>query len=279
MEDKTISEKVSVIMGIYGGSQKLPRLQASIRSILDQDWKNLELILEDSGSAPEISAALDQMAKEDPRIVLVRETENYSLPAKLNVCLKYATGTFIARQDDDDLSEPDRFTKQIAFLKQNPEIDFVGSNVWVEDNGVKGEIRRYPEKPSVQDFLFVFPFCHPTLMFRKNVFETVRYSLSKWCILCEDYDLMMQMYEAGFQGANIQQPLFAYHVGAEDYKKRKFRHRINEAVTRWNHFSKLGLLPKALPYVAKPVLVGLLPEKLLIKMRKKRAAKTEKRES
>lgn len=276
MEERKNSEKISVIMGVYGTGRKLPRLRESIRSILDQNWENLELILEDSGCAPEISRALDQMAEEDPRIVLVRETENYSLPAKLNVCLKHATGEFIARQDDDDLSECDRFERQIVFLKEHPEIDFVGSNIWVEDGGVKGEVRRYPEKPSVKDFLFVQPFCHPTLMFRKKAFETVRYSLSRWCILCEDYDLLMQMYEAGFQGANIQQPLFAYHVGTEDYKKRKFRHRINEAVTRWKHFSKLGLLPKALPYVAKPVIVGLVPEKMLIRMRKKRETKTKR---
>ena len=275
MEERNVPEKVSVIMGIYGERQKLPRLKESIRSVLDQDWPNLELIMEDSGSAPEISAALEKMASSDPRIILVRETENHSLPAKLNVCLKYATGQFIARQDDDDLSERDRFTKEIAFLEEHPEIDFVGSNVWLEDGGVKGKVRKYPQNPSVRDFLFVLPFCHPTLMFRRKVFETIRYSLSHWCILCEDYDLLMQMYEAGFRGANIQQPLFAYHVGADDYKKRKFKHRINESVTRWHHFSKLNLLPGALPYVVKPVIVGLVPEKLRAGMRKKREAKAD----
>ena len=59
-----------------------------------------------------------------------------------------------------------------------------------------------------------------------------------------------------------------YTVPATAKGSRKMKHRWNEAVTRYGRFKELGVLPGALPYVVKPLAVGLLPEFILRKMKK-----------
>lgn len=67
-----------------------------------------------------------------------------------------ANGAYLARQDDDDISKPDRFEKQIAYLESHADVDFVGSNcdLYTPDGGVSGCWKR-PERPRKQDFCLI----------------------------------------------------------------------------------------------------------------------------
>ena len=110
----------------------------------------------------------------------------------------------------------------------------------------------------------VQPYIHPTLLFRREALAAVGgYSEEKHCILCEDYDLLLRLYAQGYSGANLQERLFDYTVPATAKGSRRMCHRWNEAVTRYRRFRQLGVLPGALPYVVKPLAVGLLPEPIL----------------
>ena len=80
---------------------------------------------------------------------------------------------------------------------------------------------------------------------------------------CEDYDLLLRLYEAGYRGENMQEPLFTYTLPTIGSKKRAMALRRNEVKTRYTRFRSLGLLPGALPYVVKPAIVGLVPNRLL----------------
>ena len=123
--------------------------------------------------------------------------------------------------------------------------------------------------PQVHDFYLTQPYIHPTLIFRKTVIEAVNgYSEDKSVILCEDYDLLLRIYAKGFFGANLQEYLFDYTIPTMVKGNRKMRHRWNEVVTRWNRFYELGILPGALPYVVKPIAVGLMPESILKRVKK-----------
>ena len=105
-------------------------------------------------------------------------------------------------------------------------------------------------------------------MLRRECLEAVgNYSEEKSVLLCEDYDLLLRLYAKGYQGANLQEILFDYTVPPTAKGNRRMRHRWNESVTRWRRFGEMGLLPGALPYVVKPLVVGMLPEKLLRKVK------------
>lgn len=255
---------ISVLMGVYYHKETLALLERSVESILAQTVSDLELLICDDGSRDEARRYLEQMAERDGRIRLVRPGACFSLPEKLNACLRAAKGEWIARMDDDDYAHPLRFEKQLAYLRLHPEILFLGTNVNLIRGGEFVGKRCLPSYPSVRDFYMTQPFIHPTLMFHREILEAVNgYSESNHCVLCEDYDLLLRLYTAGYRGANLQECLLDYTLPLKEKGKRTMKHRWNEVVTRYIRFRELELLPKALPWVIKPVIVGLLPEKLL----------------
>ena len=255
---------LSVIMGVYYHKDDLQPLRRSIESILAQTMVDLELIICDDGSTEEAQKCIDTYASRDSRIVIVRGIYSYRLPEKLNACLRLATGKWIGRMDDDDISHPERFQKQIDYLEGHPDINFVGCNVnLIQNEKIIGK-RMFPEFPTVKDFYFVQPFIHPTLVFQKSILDAVNgYSEDRYCVLCEDYDLLLRLYAHGYRGANLQDTFFDYTISNNAKGSRKMSHRINEVVTRYRRFRDLKCLPHALPYVVKPIIVGIIPEKIL----------------
>ncbi len=268
---ETNTELISVLMGVYYRKGDISALQRSVASILEQVGCEFEFIICDDGSAKEAMSFLDEISAADSRIRLIRQGNLFSLPQKLNACLAAAKGKYIARMDDDDYSHPNRFIQQIDYLEKNLDIAFCGCNVNLCRGGEVTGKRKLPQFPTVEDFYFVQPFIHPALMFRREALKNVNgYSEDKYCILCEDYDLLLRIYAAGYKGANIQQELFDYTLPLTAKGSRKMKHRFNEAVTRYRRFKQLGKLPDAFPYVIKPIIVGLIPESVLYRLKQRK---------
>lgn len=263
--------RISVIMGVYHRDSGTDLLLRAISSILGQTFTEFEFLICDDGSCVEACNVLDALAKKDARIWLIRHGDKITLPQKLNFCLSFAKGEYIARMDDDDYSLPERFEKQAAFLKNHGDFAFVGSNVMQIREGKPVGCRVLPENPTKEDFRFVQPYIHPALMFRKAALDGVDgYSEGKRQILCEDYDLLLRLYENGYKGCNLQENLLEYTLSPVGKSSRRYRHRINEFVTRYQRFRTLGMLPRAFPYMIKPLVVGLIPIRLLEKIKVKR---------
>lgn len=262
--------EISVLMGVYYQREDVSLLSRSVESILAQTAADFEFLICDDGSAKEAMTLLDQYAARDGRIRLIRPGGAYSLPKKLNACLRSANGSFIARMDDDDCSLPKRFEEQICELDRHPEIAFVGCSAALCRGTESFAQRRFPEFPTAEDFLMTQPYLHPTLMFRKEALDAVGgYCEDDYCDHCEDYDLLLRLYARGYRGMNLQQVLF--HYTAPDAKgNRTMRHRWNETRTRWRRFRELGILPRAMPYVVKPVITGLLPVPILRRLKERR---------
>ena len=94
------SPVISVIMGIYNCAETLPRAVECIQNQTFSDW---ELIMCDDGSSDDTYEAALELAKNDSRLVVIRNDKNMSLAPTLNKCLSYARGKYIARMDGDDL--------------------------------------------------------------------------------------------------------------------------------------------------------------------------------
>lgn len=261
-------ELISVAMGVRYRREDLTLLCRAIESVLQQTHSNLEFLICENDSTQEAKALLAQYALQDSRIRLIDGSGTSLLSEKLNRCILAAKGRWIARQDDDDCSLPDRLARQVEFLHVNRQYAFVGCNVKIEQGDEVVGIRNFPMAPKIKDFLFVQPFIHPALLFRRDCLEAVEcYSESRFCSGCEDYDLLLRLYQAGYTGANLSEPCFIYHTPPPGARTRSYSMRVNELVTRWNRFYALGLLPGALPYVIKPVVVGLIPQKLLYRIK------------
>ena len=262
--------KLSVIMGAYNCGSS-PLLHGAISSILTQTYRDFEFIICDDGSSDCTWNALLEIQKQDSRIVLLRNETNCGLAHALNCCLSVSKGDYIARMDDDDYAHPQRFATQMEYLQENPDIAFVGCNVNLVQSKVVVGIRTLPEVPEVKDFYITQPFIHPSLLFRRKILDDVGgYSEEKYATFCEDYDLLLRLYTDGCVGANLQENLLDYSIPMTAKGSRKMRHRWNETVTRFHRFGKLKKLPQALPYVVKPLVVGLLPEGLLKRIKNHR---------
>ena len=159
--------KVSIIMGVYN-CKDYGLLRKSVESILQQTYEDYEFIICNDGSTNDTLEELNEIVQLDSRIKVVSNEKNRGLNHALNVCLAASQGKYIARQDDDDISKPERLEKQVKFLDENPEYAMVGTCADVfDDSGIWGEYR-VPEKPRKSDFLWNSPFMHPTIMMRKK---------------------------------------------------------------------------------------------------------------
>src|SRR5688572_1551532 len=119
---------ISVLMSVYNGASYLPE---SVESILAQTFTDFEFIIIDDCSVDETPQILNTYAQGDSRIRIIRNPENKGLTASLNIGLAEAQGKYVARQDADDISLPQRFEKQIQSLEGNPKSVLASSNIGI----------------------------------------------------------------------------------------------------------------------------------------------------
>lgn len=252
--------KLSVIMSSYN-QDNYTYLQRSVCSLLDQSFSDFELLICDDGSSEACAGFLRSVSKLDPRIRLIGYRENRGLAYALNYCLRFARGTLVARQDDDDYSHRTRFATQMRFLESNPNIAFVGCACELidEQDHFLG-VSRVIAHPTSRDFLWNSPFAHPTIMMRTDALRSVGGYRVGWDTLRgQDYDLFMRMFSRGYLGENLEDALYTYCVPGGKMRRRRMWFRVGEASIRLRGYTSLGLMPGAIPYVVKPLLLGLLP--------------------
>lgn len=254
---------VSVIMGVYNQKNE-ELLKRSIQSILSQSEKSIEFIICDDGSNIENKTLLRNLASQDERIIFIENQHNMGLSYTLNRCIDLANGEFIARMDDDDISDKKRLEFEVDFLRKNKEFSFVGCSAYLIDD--KGEIwseRITITEPRKEDFLKGSQFIHPSVLFRANVLKENKYSCKSWCERTEDYDLWMRLYAKGNRGYNLKEKLFYYREDLDGMKKRKMKYRINEMIVRYHGFKSLNIILVGIPFLIKPILVGMLPNRII----------------
>ena len=258
--------EISVIMGAYNANRN-NMIDLSIQSIINQTYADWELIICDDASTDGTLEVLKKYEIEDKRIKVIYNEENHGLAYSLNRCLELCRGNYIARMDIDDFSVPDRLKIQKTELEHRSEYCFCTSNALLFDqNGVWGKriMKEFVEK---KDFLFTSPFIHAALFANRKIFDEIKYSEKRASKRAEDYELFMTAYMKGHKGFNIQKKLYCIREDTECYARRKYKERWFEAYIRWKGFWALGLMPVGIMYVVKPLIVGLIPQKFLRKLR------------
>ncbi|MDO4759413.1 MAG: glycosyltransferase [Candidatus Saccharibacteria bacterium] len=262
-------ELISILMPVYN-IQSQAYLKQAIDSILNQTYPHFELLLTDDGSSNSSYRWAKALTKHDPRVKLSRNPKNLGLTKTLNQMLAQAQGKYIARMDADDYCPLDRLEKQLHFLKTHPNYQLISANLYYFNNRGVWKTNTHPAKIKKQDFLFNSPIEHAAILATKSAFTSVGGYSEKWyATRVEDYELFMRMFKQGIKMYTIQEPLYYYRVDQDHYKKSKYRYRFNEAIVRFLGFKSLGLLPQGLPYVFKPLIVGLLPKSFVRHLQKK----------
>lgn len=258
---------VSILVASYNCEQYIDEC---LDSLFEQSYDGtIEIIVCDDCSVDGTVHKLQQYADQG-KIIFLKNKENLGAAASRNACLHYATQEYVAILDADDYSHPDRLRIQATFLDENPKVDFVSTGLQkFFDNGLKKEIYPKIDNPVKRDFLYGLPFMHATTMFRKEVLDNVcGYRVGKETKRGQDYDLFMRIYANGGVGVNIHSILYYYRCFTGSTHKNKFRYRFDEAIIRYKGFKamKLGII--SWPYIVKPLLLGLFPQRLVDKIAK-----------
>lgn len=198
---------VSVVLSVRNGGADLPK---AIDSILAQSFTNFELIAINNGSKDGTRAYLDSIA--DPRVRVFHQADA-GLAAALNRGIALARGRYIARQDHDDLADPCRIARQVAFLDAHPEHGLVGTcaEIWIGDKP-SGRFHDHPAENDILQFdlLFNNPFVHSSVMMRKAALDRVGgYTADPARQPPEDYELWSRIARE-YRLANLPERLTVY---------------------------------------------------------------------
>ncbi|MBJ6360092.1 glycosyltransferase family 2 protein [Paenibacillus sp. GCM10012307] len=229
--------KITALISTYNSSGYI---QAAVQSILDQTFKDFELIIIDDGSTDDTLVKLGQFT--DPRIRLVIHEQNQGLIRSLNEGIELATGEYIARMDADDIAVLDRFEHQVAFLDANPQVGVLGGLMkWLHNNE---PIPKPITHHGIRCWqLFHTCLCHPTIMMRTRVLHDHAIRYDEQYPHAEDYELWDRLGHIT-QLANLPQYVHYYraHVGQVSIQHAILQEQSAKKV-HYNQLRSIGITP------------------------------------
>lgn len=197
--------RLSVILPIYNGGQYLDE---ALQSLANQSWSDFEVLAIDDSSTDDSVEVVQRWVEKDKRFHLLHHPAPHGLPQNINFGIEHARGQLIARFDQDDISHPERFATQIAYLEKHPEIQLVGTGY--QPFGVHGtrDPIYHPSNPIYLAWRYISNSCfaHPSVMFRRDVLSTIpAYPVQE----AEDFGFFSLVVQQ-FPTTNIPRALLSY---------------------------------------------------------------------
>ena len=233
--------KIAVIMSLYK-NDRLEYVKLAVESILNQTYNDFDFFIQYDGPIQEdVDLYIESL--NDERVFIRKRAENkglaYSLNELLNVVmpLEYE---YIARMDADDISEVNRFERQLEYFKSHPDVECLGTwAIEIKSDGSEYYRKQMPECHDMCRDMFRKRDCmiHPTVMFRRSYIEkSGQYSLDTY--FGEDTMMWAQGFAAGCIFANVPEYLFRFRLDDNFFKRRRgwkhakgiftLRHRVNK---------------------------------------------------
>ena len=194
----------------------------------------------------------------------IRSNSVYSLlvddrGATLNRCFECAKGRYIARQDADDISDVNRLEKTVRYLEKTG-APYVGCGVRVFDDSGVWNYRQFPEVITKHIIAKKNPFFHPTMVFKREVFEQANgYRVAKETRRTEDYDLVMRLAALNLIGRNLQEILYSVYEPYDAYMRHTRLTRWYEICVRIHGLQIMKSPLHDYIYLVKPVIMGCMP--------------------
>ncbi len=213
-DDKDVDNvhPLTILLPVLNGERWL---SDSLESIRLQTFQDFEVLIIDDGCTDNSMLIARSMNFKSLRII---RGPQQGLGAALACGVLFSSSPFLARQDQDDLSAPDRLEKQMAYMAANPDCVIVGS--WaqqIDEDGAQIRILRVPKTTRSINLRMNFdsPFIHTSVLLRRDAVLTAgNYRPSPKKILAEDYDLWSRMLPLG-ELHNIQKTLVSYRMNSQ----------------------------------------------------------------
>ncbi|WP_293717994.1 glycosyltransferase [uncultured Phascolarctobacterium sp.] len=215
-------EKFSVLMSVYK-NEKAEYLDKAIESILNQTILPDEIVIVKDGIlTSDLECVLSKYASQYSFFKFLEFSKNRGLGLALRDGILACSNELIARMDTDDIAKPERFEKQLEYLRTHPEISLLGSCIEEFSNDVYksdsvtilplkyDEIVKFAKKRN--------PFRHMTVIFKRSaVVNSGNYRDFLWF---EDYDLWMRMMKTGYRMENLRDVLVSVRAADDMFSRR-----------------------------------------------------------
>lgn len=239
-----IEPQVSVVMACFNEHPYF--LELSLRSLMRQSFANFECIVIDDSTDAGVAKLCKYICNSDPRFRYIHTVQKIGLAASLNLGIKLAKADLIVRFDSDDICRHDRLAVQIKFLNENPGISVLGSAVEIINfDGKKIGERLYPilHEEIQKKFVFSSAVAHPTVIFRKKVFDELGCVYDTSFSFSEDLDLWLRLLNKGVKFANLPDALVQHR-----------RHHTSRHKSHWKFNVKTRLINISRPYVIRKLI-------------------------
>ena len=199
---------ISVIMSVYNTPKEY--IKEAIESILNQTYRDFEFLIINDHSNEETTNYLYTF--NDPRILIINNDTNLGLTKSLNKALKIAKGDYIARMDSDDIAYPNRFEKQLDYIKKHPEYIAIGSDFILSNTQQRVTKANMPkEVRRARMFFYNEGLCHPTAFINSTLLKKHNITYNEEVLKAQDYALWVDILKYGDIG-NINEPLLTYRI-------------------------------------------------------------------
>ena len=246
---------VSVIIPVYNRESFISK---TVESVLNQTYKNFEIIVVDDGSIDETYFSILHLTS-DKRLSYYLLNENKGVSFARNYGIKHADGKFIAFLDSDDYWLPEKLEKQVKYMLENNLKICQTDEYWLRKNRFVNPKKKH-KKISGNIFYKSLELCivsPSAVMLDREVFENVGMFDEKMPA-CEDYDLWLRVslkYNVGL----FEEKLIVKRGGHEDQLSRNF------GLDKYRIYSLLKLLENNnLSYEKREKTVNVLKNKLKI---------------
>jgi glycosyltransferase involved in cell wall biosynthesis len=209
-----MNPKISVIMPAYNASRFLDE---SIRSILNQTFKDFEFIIIDDCSTDDTPLIIKKYMAQDARIIYRRNEKHIDQLLGRNMAFGYARGEYVAMLDADDIALPGRLETQYDYLCRHPDIALVGG--WAEIIDERGLVTGH-KNPEENFELLKYrlllrnPMFHSAMFFRKDAIVKIG-GYDPEYLYAEDYRLYYSLMKNDYRIGNVPEPVIKYRVHSQ----------------------------------------------------------------
>lgn len=208
---------VSVIMPTHNRSDLLPR---ACRSVLEQTYRDLELIIVDDASTDNTQEVASQLVRSDNRVRYIRNDANVGAPEARNIALTHAKGEYVAFLDDDDEWLPPKLELQVPLMEGHAVVGCL-YNKNRRPHSIPQVLGKVPVAgKTIEQFHFDGRgFCPGSMLSRTEYVRQVG-GFSKDLAGPEGMDLFMQLVSRFGKAVYIKLPLHIYHTNDSHGKPR-----------------------------------------------------------
>ena len=226
---------VSVIMPVFNAGDG-SELEQAIQSILQQTFTDFELIICDDASTDNTGKVLETYAAKDARLRVYHLPQNQGEPAVMQFAmdmLNYMNVEYVARMDADDICVPHRFEKQVQYLDEHPEIDILGSNALLFNDGQTDKATKVSTLPLLdKDIKAHFSLArdniiNPSSMWRHSSIKALEINYAQTAT-APDFHMWVQCALHKKKFANLPEPLLFYRI--HQGQASKIHDKISESI-------------------------------------------------